>query len=101
MLMELIVIIYSNAEGHDYKKEFGGRWMCLETGQGGFRGHAAVNQTRFSLDNCWGVLWQLSAVSGGGTSFLEWSLGRSPQVCLHLQISVGLKMRIWIHVTGY
>lgn len=31
MLMDLAIIIYSNSEGHGYKKGFGGRWMCLET----------------------------------------------------------------------
>lgn len=32
MQMDSIIIIYSNTEGHGYKKEFRGRWMCLETG---------------------------------------------------------------------
>lgn len=33
MLTEVITIVYSNAEGHDYKKGFRGRWMQLNTGQ--------------------------------------------------------------------
>ena len=43
MLTEIIIILYSNAEGHDYKKEFRGGWMQLETGCSGFKGHTAVN----------------------------------------------------------